>query len=55
MTRTWPHNRFSLSVLGDELHAQLPDLASIEFDRDDIVAALELPVLTSLTVTNGGA
>jgi len=55
MTRTWPHNRFSLSVLGDELHAQLPDMASIEFDRDDIVAALELPVLASLTVTNGGA
>lgn len=55
MTRTWPHSRFSLSVLADELHAQLPELASIEFDRADIVAALELPVLAGLTVTDGGA
>lgn len=55
MTRTWPHSRFALSVLSDELHAQLPDLASVEFNRDDIVATLELPMLASLTVTNGGA
>ncbi|MFV0422236.1 MAG: hypothetical protein ACK5LI_08575, partial [Oleidesulfovibrio sp.] len=55
MTRTWPHSRFSLSVLADELHAQLPELASVEFSRADIVSALELPVLASLTVTDGGA
>lgn len=55
MTRTWPHSRFSLSVLADELHAQLPDLASVEFDRDDIVSTLELPMLAGLTVINGGA
>lgn len=55
MTRTWPHSRFSLSVLADELHAQLPDLASVEFGRGDIVATLELPMLGSLNVVGGGA
>lgn len=59
MTRTMPLSRFSFSRLSEELHAALPDLQSVEFTHNaengatgaDITALLELPVLSSLTVT----
>lgn len=62
-----PLTRFSFSGLTQELHAQLPDLRSVEFRRPanegeaedgelmwvDIVPGLALPVLTSLDVRLG--
>ncbi len=53
VTRTLPLSRFSFSRLGEELHAALPDLRSVEFGREDIVAYLQLPTLASLAVTRG--
>jgi uncharacterized phage protein gp47/JayE len=54
MTQTWPWSRFSLSQLDKDLHAALPKLLSVEFDRTgDIVSEMELPVLGTLTVTLG--
>lgn len=67
VTRVLPLTRFSFSGLSQELHAQLPDLRSVEFTRPagegegedgelvwvDIVPARTLPVLTSLEVTLG--
>lgn len=67
VTRVLPLTRFSFSTLSQELHAQLPDLRSVEFRRPagegegeegelmwvDIVPARTLPVLTSLEVTLG--
>lgn len=53
VTRVMPLSRLSLSRLAEELHADLPDLRSVEFSRGDIVALLELPVLASLTVSLG--
>ncbi len=53
VTRTLPLSRFSFSRLGEELHAALPDLRSVEFGREDIVAYLQLPTINSLSVTFG--
>lgn len=54
MTKTLPQARFSFSRLGDELHAALPDLKSVEFHRpEDIVSLLALPVLESLSMRQG--
>lgn len=67
LTRVLPLTRFSFSTLSQELHAQLPDLRSVEFTRPaaagegeegelvwvDIVPARALPVLTSLEVVLG--
>ena len=50
VTKTWPFSRFSFSRLSNELHAQFPDLVSIEFNRDDIVNDMELPVINSLVI-----
>lgn len=60
MTKSMPLSRLSISRLGEELHAALPDLLSVEITytlagettahKDDIVALLELPTLTSLSV-----
>jgi len=56
MNQTWPYARFSLSQLDKDLHANLPNLLSVEFDRTgDIVSAMDLPVLGTLTVTEGAA
>lgn len=58
MTKTRPHSRFSLSQLDKDLHAELPDLLSVEFDRsEDIVSLMDLPILKNdgLTVTMGAA
>jgi uncharacterized phage protein gp47/JayE len=51
MTRTMPFSRFSFSKLADELHDQLPDLVSVAFSLSDIVNAMEIPTLDTLTVT----
>lgn len=58
VTRTFPFSRFSFSRLSEELHAALPDLASVEFSHgngsdEDIVSAMALPVLGTLTVNEG--
>ncbi|MCJ2164662.1 MULTISPECIES: baseplate J/gp47 family protein [unclassified Pseudodesulfovibrio] len=54
MTLTWPYGRFSLSQLDKDLHASLPNLLSVEFDRaGDIVSEMDLPVLGTLTVEIG--
>ncbi len=51
ITRTMPFARFSFSRLADELHQRLPDLKSIAFSLPDIVSAMELATLDSLTVS----
>ncbi|MBU1040281.1 MAG: baseplate J/gp47 family protein [Proteobacteria bacterium] len=53
VTRTLPLSRFSFSRLSEELHAGLPDLRSVEFGREDIVAYLQLPTLGDLSMTLG--
>ncbi|EPR43144.1 Baseplate J family protein [Desulfovibrio sp. X2] len=53
VTKVLPYSRFSFSRLSEELHAGLPDLRSVVFDREDIVALLELPQLDVLTVSLG--
>ena len=50
ITRTMPFSRFSFSTLAYELHQQLPDLKSVSFSLGDIVSAMEIPTLSSLTV-----
>lgn len=51
VTLTLPYARFSFSKLGEEIHLLSPDVRSLEFSLDDIVSALCIPRLTSLTVT----
>jgi len=53
VTKAMPLERFSFSRLSEELHADLPDLRSIEFGSDDVIAYLQLPVLNSLAITRG--
>ncbi|VVS91073.1 baseplate J/gp47 family protein [Desulfoluna spongiiphila] len=50
ITRTMPFSRFSFSTLAYELHQQLPDLKSVSFSLGDIVSAMEIPTLSSLTI-----
>ncbi|WP_067522439.1 baseplate J/gp47 family protein [Endozoicomonas ascidiicola] len=50
VTKTWPFTRFSFSKLGEELHGQFPDLISIEFNQEDIVTQMELPVIGQLNM-----
>ncbi|KDM89693.1 baseplate J/gp47 family protein [Photobacterium galatheae] len=50
-TRTNPVARFSFSKLGQELHAQFPGIASLEFGQADIINDLTIPRLNSLEVT----
>ncbi|MGZ5000875.1 MAG: baseplate J/gp47 family protein [Methylomonas sp.] len=49
-TLTYPHSRFSFSKLGQELHKQFPDIHSVDFNLADIVSALAVPTLSSLTI-----
>ncbi|XPV75194.1 MAG: baseplate J/gp47 family protein [Desulfovibrio sp.] len=53
-TKVLPFDRFSLSRLADELHALLPDLASVEFNRGDIISGMKLPKLKTFSVVHGG-
>lgn len=49
-TLTYPYSRFSFSKLGRELHSEFPDVQSIDFNLADIISALNVPTLSSLTV-----
>ena len=49
-TFTYPYARFSFSRLGQELHRKFPTIHSVDFDLTDIVSALWVPVLTTLTI-----
>ena len=50
-TLTLPFSRFSFSRLGQELHREFASIHSVDFDLADIITALWIPRLTSLTVT----
>lgn len=54
ITRTRPLSVFAFSKLSHELHSALPDLKSIRWDNPDLVNALVLPRINSLTITNNG-
>lgn len=43
--KTWPHSRFSMSRLGEELHDHFAEIESMTFSRGDIVSALSVPRL----------
>lgn len=51
VTKTKPLGLFSMSRLMEELHIQFPQIKTMVVDIDDIVAALDVPRLNSLTVT----
>lgn len=50
VTRTNPQGRFSFSRLEGELHALLVGIESLKFEQDDIISALSIPRLSSLTI-----
>ncbi|MFC4654381.1 baseplate J/gp47 family protein [Rheinheimera marina] len=54
LTRTLPRSVFAFSRLGQELHNALPNLKSIRFLNDDLESGLELPRISSLTISNEG-
>lgn len=49
VTRTWPYSRFSFSQLGRELHNTFDLVDSVTFSLGDIVSALTVPRLNTLT------
>jgi uncharacterized phage protein gp47/JayE len=49
-TLTYPYTRFSFSKLGQELHKEFANIHSIDFSLADIVSALNVPTLSSLTI-----
>jgi uncharacterized phage protein gp47/JayE len=49
-TLTYPYTRFSFSKLGQELHKEFSNIHSIDFSLADIVSALNVPTLSSLTI-----
>ncbi|WP_145482133.1 baseplate J/gp47 family protein [Yersinia rohdei] len=50
--KTWPHSRFSMSRLGEELHAHFSEIESLTFSQPDIINALSIPRLGVLTLDN---
>ncbi|QTF10026.1 hypothetical protein HC231_20460 [Brenneria izadpanahii] len=48
--KTWPYARFSFSNLGRELHREFGLIDSVAFSLVDIVSALNIPRLRTLTV-----
>lgn len=50
-TKTAPFSRFSFSRLTQELHREFPGILSLEFQHSDIVSAMQIPRLNSLTLT----
>lgn len=50
VTRTNPQGRFSFSRLEGELHTLLVGIESLKFEQDDIISALAIPRLSSLTI-----
>ncbi|HHX4816356.1 TPA: baseplate J/gp47 family protein, partial [Yersinia enterocolitica] len=50
--KTWPHSRFSMSRLGEELHDHFAEIESLSFSQQDIISALSVPRLGVLTLEN---
>tara|TARA_R110002050_G_scaffold57423_3_gene128952 strand:+ start:94253 stop:95428 length:1176 start_codon:yes stop_codon:yes gene_type:complete len=50
-TLTYPYARFSFSRLAQEIHREFSSVHSVDFSLADIVSALWIPRLTSLTIT----
>ncbi|WP_145507673.1 baseplate J/gp47 family protein [Yersinia hibernica] len=50
--KTWPHSRFSMSRLGEELHAHFAEIESLSFSQQDIISGLSVPRLGELTLEN---
>lgn len=50
VTRTNPKGRFSFSRLEGELHTLLVGIESLKFEQNDIISALTIPRLSSLTI-----
>ncbi|MFW5398099.1 baseplate J/gp47 family protein [Yersinia sp. 1252 StPb PI] len=48
--KTWPHSRFSMSRLGEELHDHFAEIESLAFSRGDIISGLFVPRLGVLTL-----
>lgn len=55
VTQVRPEARNSMSLLAAEIHDYLPEVASVDITNADIVSALTVPRLNSLTVTDGDA
>lgn len=53
VTKVYPFSRFSWSRLGEEIHKQLPEIQSLVWGQQDIVSALDIPRIQSLSVTKG--
>lgn len=49
--KTWPYSRFSFSNLGREIHKTFPVVDSLKFSLDDIVSGLNVPRLSSLSLS----
>ncbi|MEI9742730.1 baseplate J/gp47 family protein [Enterobacter ludwigii] len=54
VAKTWPFSRFSMSRLGEELHAAFPDIESLEFSLGDIISELNVPRLRTLNMLAAG-
>ncbi len=52
-TRTKPADRFSFSKLGQELHAEFPGIDSLQWHQLDIISAMNVPRIGTLTVSRG--
>lgn len=48
--KTWPHSRFSMSRLTEELHDHFSDIESLTFSQGDIISGLSVPRLGVLTL-----
>lgn len=48
--KTWPHSRFSMSRLGEELHDNFAEIESLTFSLGDIISELSVPRLGELTL-----
>jgi uncharacterized phage protein gp47/JayE len=49
-TTTLPFSRFSFSKLGQDLHAEFPEISSVNFDLDDIITEMWIPIISDLNV-----
>ncbi|HDV7145144.1 TPA: baseplate J/gp47 family protein [Yersinia enterocolitica] len=50
--KTWPHSRFSMSRLGEELHDHFAEIESLTISQQDIISGLSVPRLGVLTLEN---
>lgn len=51
VTRTYPFSRFSWSKLGEEIHDNISEIASIVWGQIDIQSELSIPRIQQLSVT----